>query len=211
MKIPYNQIVKFVVDTCAKHNIDDSHGLKHCMDVLNYSQKIFNHEQSINNIKYDYNYEKIIYTSAMLHDMCDNKYMDDDDGLYTIKKFLNNDLKYEKKEIDVIGDIIDTMSYSKVKKNGFPDLKEYQLPYNIVREADLLTAYDIDRCIAYGINRRNMTYEESFIEARKLYNIRMGRHIEDNLLTTEFAKNEGLKLDKINRERICEIETLLQI
>ena len=211
MKIPYNQIVKFVVDTCAKHNIDDSHGLKHCMDVLNYSQKIFNHEKSINNIKYDYNYEKIIYTSAMLHDMCDNKYMDDDDGLYTIKKFLNNDLKYEKKEIDVIGDIIDTMSYSKVKKNGFPDLKEYQLPYNIVREADLLTAYDIDRCIAYGINRRNMTYEESFIEARKLYNIRMGRHIEDNLLTTEFARNEGLKLDKINRQRICEIETLLQV
>ena len=209
--IPFNQIFKFVVDTCAKHSIDDSHGLKHSMDVLNYSQKIFNNEKILNNIVYDYPYEKIIYTSAILHDMCDNKYMDDDDGLYNIKKFLRNDLEYKETEIDVIGKIINTMSYSKVKKYGFPDLKEYQLPYHIVREADLLTAYDIDRCIAYGINRRNMTYEESFCEARKLYNVRMGKHIEDKLLTTQFALEEGKILDIVNRNRINEIESILQI
>jgi len=211
MMIPFNQIFKFVIETCAKHNIDDSHGLKHSMDVLNYSQKIFNKEKCLNNIVHDYPYEKIIFTSAILHDMCDNKYMDDDDGLYNIKKFLKHDLNYQDNEINIIGKIIDTMSYSKVKKNGFPDLKEYQLPYHIVREADLLTAYDIDRCIAYGINKRNMTYEESFCEARKLYNVRMGKHIEDNLLTTEFALEEGKFLDVINRKRIKEIESLFKI
>ena len=209
--IPFNQIFKFVVDTCAKHSIDDSHGLKHSMDVLNYSQKIFNNEKILNNIVYDYPYEKIIYTSAILHDMCDNKYMDDDDGLYNIKKFLRNDLDYKETEIDIIGKIINTMSYSKVKKYGFPNLKEYQLPYHIVREADLLTAYDIDRCIAYGINKRNMTYEESFCEARKLYNIRMGKHIDDNLLTTQFALEEGKILDVVNRNRIKEIEIALGV
>ena len=209
--IPFNEIFKFVVDTCAQHNIDDSHGLKHSMDVLNYSQKIFNKEKVLNNIVFDYPYEKIIYTSAILHDMCDNKYMDDDDGLYNIKKFLKKDLDYKENEIDVIGKIINTMSYSKVKKYGFPDLQEYQLPYNIVREADLLAAYDIDRCIAYGVNKRNMTYTESFCEARKLYNIRMGKHIEDNLFTTNFALEEGKVLDVINRKRIAEIEYVLKI
>ena len=41
------------------------------------------------------------------------------------------------------------MSYSKVNKNGFPELGNYQLCYNIVREADLLASYNIDRCIIY--------------------------------------------------------------
>ena len=34
-------------------------------------------------------------------------------------------------------------------KNGFPDMGEYQTAYNIVREADLLCAYDFDRCMIY--------------------------------------------------------------
>ena len=208
--IPFNQIFKFVVETCNKHNIDDSHGLKHSMDVLNYSQKIYNDEVKKNKVVFDYDCEKIIYTSAILHDMCDNKYMDDDDGLYNIKKFLKNDLSYKDPDIQAISSIINTMSYSKVKKNGFPNLEKYQLPYNIVREADLLTAYDIDRCIAYGINKRNMTYEESFGEAKKLYSIRMSKHIEDNLLTTRFALNEGKRLDLINRDRIKEIENIIR-
>ena len=56
--------------------------------------------------------------------------------------------------MDVIGDIIGSMSYSKVKKNGFPELGDYQTEYNIVREADLLAAYDIDRAIIYRIKER---------------------------------------------------------
>ena len=47
-------------------------------------------------------------------------------------------------KLDIIFQIITTMSYSTVKKNGFPSLNEYQLAYHIVREADLLAAYDID-------------------------------------------------------------------
>jgi hypothetical protein len=56
-----------------------------------------------------------------------------------------------------------------------------------------------------------MTYEESFCEARKLYNVRMGKHIEDKLLTTQFALEEGKILDIVNRNRINEIESILQI
>ena len=177
------------------------------MDVFNYAHKIFEVEK-INHCEI-IGQERIIYTAALLHDMCDDKYTDVEQGLQEIKGLLTTN-NYAINEIDIINTIISTMSYSKVKKNGFPDLKEYQLPYHIVREADLLTAYDLDRCIAYGINKRNMTYEESFCEARKLYTVRMGKHIEDNLLTTEFALEEGKILDVINRKRIEEIESLLK-
>ena len=207
--IPFNQIFKFVVDTCAKHNIDDSHGLKHSMDVLNYSQKIFNNEKILNNVVYDYPYEKIIYTSAILHDMCDNKYMDDDDGLYNIKKFLRNDLEYKETEIDVIGKIINTMSYSKVKKYGFPDLKEFQLPYHIVREADLLTAYDIDRCIVFNMNRFNVDYTQSINDACNLYDVRMRKHIEDNLFVTPSGLNIAKELESDANLRYAELKKIL--
>ena len=70
-----------------------------------------------------------------------------------------NDLNYKKEKIDVIGDIIGTMSYSKIKKNGFPDLGEYQNEFNVVREADLLAAYDIDRAIIYNMTKSNNDFE----------------------------------------------------
>ena len=74
MLIPYNLIYQFIVNRCMKLNIDESHAVKHSMDVLKYSQKIFEQEKLLYpEIK---NHEKIIYTSSMLHDMCDNKYMD---------------------------------------------------------------------------------------------------------------------------------------
>ena len=42
------------------------------------------------------------------------------------------------------------MSYSKVKVHGYPELGDYQLAYHIVRESDLLTAYNIPRSIVYN-------------------------------------------------------------
>jgi len=64
-------------------------------------------------------------------------------------------------DLEIIGKIIGTMSYSKVKANGYPELGEYQLAYHIVREADLLAAYDIDRCIIYTMYRDNCEYNKA--------------------------------------------------
>ena len=54
--------------------IDESHGIKHSMDVLNYAHNIYKNE--INNYPIIKKHERIIYISAIIHDMCDKKYCD---------------------------------------------------------------------------------------------------------------------------------------
>jgi HD superfamily phosphodiesterase len=206
MLIPYKLIYNFILDRCITLSIDESHAVKHSMDVLKYTQKIYNEELLLfPELKKQ---KKIMYTSAMLHDMCDSKYMDVDKGLNDIKEFIET-INYDKKEIDIILKIIGTMSYSKVKKNGFPDLKEYQKSYHIVREADLLCGYDVERCIVFGMIGKNMDYDESVIATKELYNIRMAKQIEDNLFTTQFGLKEAKKLDKENKIRLEELNDLI--
>lgn len=207
MLIPYNLIYNFIVKRCVKLNIDESHAVKHSMDVLKYSQKILNEETK----KYPELSckETIIYTSAMLHDMCDGKYMDETKGLLEIKKFIDS-LNYNEDDTSVILKIINTMSYSKVKKNGFPNLYENQQLYHIVREADLLAGYDVERCIVYGIIGRDMEYIESFKATKELYATRMATQIKDNLFTTTFGLEEAKRLDNENRERLNELDDLLR-
>ena len=136
----------YVINTNKLYSIDESHALGHSMDVFYYANQIYENEvikkPSLNLHK------NIIDMSAILHDTCDKKYMDEKTGLNNIKKFL--DFTVSNEETDVILNIISKMSYSTVKKNGFPDIGEYQLAYNIVREADLLSAYDID-CIMASV------------------------------------------------------------
>ena len=96
------------------------------------------------------------------------------------------------------------MSYSKVKKNGFPDLGKYQMAYHIVREADLLAAYDIDRCIIYQMEKFNTNFTEAFSDAKNLFEVRVLKHFDDNLFVTNYAKNLGKilhekALQQINR------------
>ncbi len=172
------------------------------MDILRITKNIFDEEV----IKYDYlqNKEHIVYTSALLHDMCDDKYMKPDEGINNIRTFLV-DSKYLENDIDIILRIMNTMSYSKVKKNGFPFTEEdneiFKKMYHIVREADLLCAYEVERCIIYDQFARNNAFTTSYKKAYDLFQIRMFRHYDDNLFTTSYALREGRKMhiDAINR------------
>ena len=206
MRTQYNVIFNFIRHTCDKFAIDDSHGLKHSMDVFKYSQRILKNEVVEN--PHIQKYERIIYTSALLHDMCDNKYMDEDEGLIRIRTFITTDLEYSPAEIDAICNIISTMSYSKVKKNGFPSMGEFQPAYHIVRESDLLTAYDIDRCIVFNMNRYEIDYIQSITDACNLYDVRMKKHIDDNLFTTKTGLEIAKKLVVDSDERVIELNEI---
>lgn len=207
MKIPFKTLYDFVKVTCSKFCIDETHAIRHSMDVCNYANLIFLQESPIYpHLKAQ---QRIIYTSAIIHDMCDSKYMKQEEGIPYIKNFLDKQDDYQDSEKDAIINIISTMSYSKVKKNGFPDLGIYQQAYHIVRESDLLCGYDFDRCLIYGLINQHLDYETGFLRAKELYSQRMAKQIEDNLFTTAFAQQEAIKLDKINRKRIMEIEQML--
>lgn len=196
-----NQLFKFVIRTSALYNIDESHALKHSMDVYQYANTIF-HQEVINK-PYLMKQKLIIDSCAILHDMCDNKYVDETIGIKNINDFLINKLQQD--EIYIINQIIQTMSYSKVKKNGYPIIPKYQDAYHIVRQADLLAAYDIDRAIIYGMMVKDQTYEESLSESIQLFDKRVLQHITDNLFYHESAIEIGKKLHQEAELKIAEL------
>ncbi len=207
------KLFNYVLLTVSKYNIDESHGLSHAMEVLMCANKIYNIEVANKpNIKH---HEKIIYVSSILHDMCDKKYMDQKQGIDDINNFIMS-LKDEHdiniitdSEKEVINKIITTMSYSYVKQDGFPNLGEYQTAYNIVREADLLCAYDFDRCMIYQMYKKNFSLEEAFLDAVKLFDVRMFKHYDDGLLLTEYAKNNYKMLEHSSKLQISQWNKLI--
>jgi hypothetical protein len=201
------KLFAFIIFIVKKLNIDESHGLLHSMQVLNYAHEIY--ESEIKNNSYINKYENIIYISAILHDMCDKKYIKEEDGIKEIEIFLNEEIC--KEDCDIIKTIITTMSYSTVKKNGFPILYEIQLPYHIVREADLLASLDFDRCMAYKMLKMNGNIYESFYEAIKLFNERMYKHKLDNLYITKYAKDKDIILQYEAQQRINNWKKILKI
>ena len=188
----FTKLFQYVLLTSNKYKIDESHSLSHSMNVLTNAYNIFQYESIKTPILK--NYEKIICVSAILHDMCDKKYMDEDEGIEDISKFLEDKITIP--EIDITKRIITTMSYSTVKKNGFPDLGIYQLAYHIVREADLLAAYDIDRTIIYSMYKENLDYYNSIKRTIELFKDRILKYRSDDLFITNFSEEESLKLHK---------------
>lgn len=193
---------------CIKYKIDESHGMKHALDVYKHCMKNVMSES----IQYPdlLNQQPIIYTAALLHDTCDKKYMDENEGIQEISEFLTNTKSYNNIEKNVIVEIIQTMSYSKVKKNGFPNLGEYQMAYHIVREADLLAAYDFDRGLIYTMHNYDVDYKTAFYMAKELYEKRMAKHVEDKLITTEYGINQASFLLNENMKNIHNIESMLK-
>jgi len=192
-----NHLFDFVVLTSKEFNIDESHAVKHSMDVYHFSNEIFRSEVVKN--PYLDNHKKIIDICSILHDMCDKKYMDEKNGLDRISHYIK-DITTEK-ERDICLNIISTMSYSTIKKNGFPKLDEYQLAYNIVRESDLLASYDFDRCIIYQMLKNDKKYDESFDDAKNVFEKRVFKYREDKLFTTDYAllQSRVLHFDAIKR------------
>ena len=179
-----NDLFNFILLTSRKYKIDESHDISHSMNVLHYAHNIFETQIQINPTILAH--KNVIYLSAALHDMCDKKYMDEAHGIKAVNKHLDNITT--KEENMAITQIIRTMSYSKVKKDGFPDLGIYQSAYHIVREADLLSAYDFDRAIIYDMNVNCKNFEDSFEHAETLFENRVFKHNSDGLFTTEYAK-----------------------
>ena len=203
----FNYLFNFVIFTSRLFNIDESHSLKHSMDVFYLSNKIY--ESELGNSSYLINHKNIIDTVSILHDMCDKKYMDEKEGIKRITNYLDG--KLPQKDIDISIKIMSTMSYSTIKKYGFPDLGEYQLAYNIVREADLLASYDFDRCIMYQMLKNNEPYDRSFNDALNIFDNRVFKYNDDKLFTTKYAQNLSKNLHNKALKRISSLNKILNI
>jgi len=181
----FDKIIQFILYMTSKYKIDDSHGISHSFDILHHTYELYREECEKNPELQ--NQEKIIYISALLHDVCDKKYMNEEQGMNEIIEFLS-ERDLDSNEITIIRRIIETMSYSKVIKNGFPDLGEYQLAYHIVRESDLLCAYNVDRCIIFHLHNQTKNIEQAILNAETLFQERVFKHQENGLILLNYSK-----------------------
>jgi len=182
-------LIQFVKLTSVKHNIDESHSLGHSLNVLNHAHDIFTN--SLEKYPFIREQEPIIYASSILHDMCDKKYIDVEEGIRDIHTFFHDRMSTD--DLMVVKNIITTMSYSHVKQNGYPQLGRYQMAYHIVREADLLSAYDMNRAIIYVLNS-NLTVEASIQDSYTLFENRVLKYIENGLFITDYSKKRSAEL-----------------
>ena len=203
--VSFNDLFSFVLMISSKYNIDSSHSEKHSMDVLHFADE--NYRSQLEVYPFLEKQKNVIYTASILHDMCDKKYMKQDEGIKEIENFLKYSLK--PKELQYTKEIIETMSYSTVKKNGFPDLGEFQMAYHVVREADLLSSYDFDRSIIYHMNKGN-NITTSYINALELFNNRVFNYNNDKLLLSDYAQHKSLSLSSYAIKRILSWNKILK-
>ena len=190
-----------VVALSAKYDIDESHGLSHSVDVLTFAEQIFASE-----LVKDPSLASqapVIFAAAVLHDMCDKKYMREEDGIADIRLFMTGGGELlDASSMAVVEQIICTMSYSTVKRQGFPDLGAHQLAYHIVREADLLAAYDFDRCVVFGMLREKLSYRAARVKAKALFASRVMTYLNDGLFLTDYARQRARELAAAARHHL---------
>ena len=107
-----NHAFTYVINTSKTYNIDESHALKHSMDVFHTTNKIYN--SVVQKFPYIETQKEIIYSAAILHDMCDKKYMSQEKGIDNMKKYMSKLMT--ETDLEISSKIISTMSYSTVKK-----------------------------------------------------------------------------------------------
>ena len=151
----------------------------------------------------------MIYVSAALHDMCDKKYMNEKEGVDDILSFLEN--KLPAKDISDVSQIITTMSYSKVKRIGFPQLGVLQQSYHIVREADLLAAYDFDRSMIFHMRKSKGDITDAFHNAESIFKERILQQRADQLFFSKFAKRESVPLHYQSMQRMTQWRQLVEL
>jgi hypothetical protein len=172
---------EFISKMCIDYNIDDSHGLQHAQDCVVWVCVLQENLTS----------DEIIVAiySAALHDMCDKKYMDVSIGLGIIHQWLITQ-ELEPCHIQAILNIISTMSYTKLKSQMvndvivFPDHGIYNNVYHIVRHADLLDAYKVNRCMLYQQRLQpTISTQECVKCVRKLFDERVFKYVSDGWIT----------------------------
>lgn len=203
----FSKLFHFVILTSSKYSIDESHSLKHSMEVLQFAHKIYEREVTKNVLLETQ--ERIIYTAAIVHDMCDKKYMNEKKAIRELGDLLEPDLS--DLEVTIVKEIVSTMSYSKVKANGFPHLGPYLGAYHVVREADLLAAYDFDRCMIYQMHATDADIYAAFDNANELFENRVFKHNDHGLFLTDYAKEASLGLHEQAIQRIGSWRRVLRV
>jgi HD superfamily phosphodiesterase len=152
----FSNAYAFCASVCRMQKIDASHDEKHMERVAKMTERL----NELCGKPVSQEEKDVMILAAFTHDLCDHKYTDVSAGLEVIDRWLERQPISEEQRRAVCR-IISTMSYSKVKAYGYPtDLGRWELAYHHTRIADLIDAYDIERCYLYQ-SHKYPTMEET--------------------------------------------------
>jgi len=169
----------FIEDMCKRHNIDESHGIKHAKGTMLRAHQLISMMPEM-----DQDERRMALFAAALHDMCDHKYTDVKESSKEIRYWLIW-RGWINEDADALIKIITTMSYSKLKDNfangqGYPDHGKWQMAYHVARHADLLEAYVVARCILYDRHKYpERTEDQHWLRAEELFKTRVFTYVTD--------------------------------
>ena len=170
-------VYAFVEQMCSKYGIDESHGVNHAKDCVQFAIQLLDDTISEDQ-------RTVILYAAAVHDTVDKKYVPIEKATNEVRTFFES-LRLEPELIQAILNIITTMSYSYLTKRkseglSFPDHGIWQHAYHIVRHADLLCAYRVERCFQYQNHIMPGRPEaDSWVAVKKIFDIRVFKYISD--------------------------------
>lgn len=206
---PFYSSYNFAKQLSVAGHIDNSHNHEHSKEVLFWSIEIIERLPfQLSKLELD-----MVSQCSLLHDFMDSKYTNFSNEIRTHLMSY-----YTKEHVDIMMDIMNTMSYSKIVSPNnevcYPDwvsMSPFSNVFHITREADLLSSYNIARMIEFRIYNKNYriplhTEESIKKEVKELYFERMDKLIERNLfvhkstipLAKSLAEISKLKLGLID-------------
>ena len=175
-----------------KYNIDSSHNHIHSKEVANYCLQILKCEKNIH-----LKDKKIALLGSLFHDTIDSKYIKGEDTEVILKNLLEKVVPDEEETIKQVILFSKYISYSKtVEKNKDGSLR-FVLPeplqhfenlqaYHVMRNADLLSSYNLQRTLVYR-SHKNKTKDPELLtkEMMRLYFSRMYLLRKNHILSLE--------------------------
>jgi hypothetical protein len=191
--------------------IDDSHNEVHSREVVHHYLQI---NQSLENKKM----HQCAILGSMLHDMMDRKYVSEEQGLKDIIAFLSKE-KVDEKIIHALHEFLPTISYSKTVHQNHDGTLILAIPerikrhpyyrcYEAIRTSDLIASYNLQRTLLYDLKKgdhRHSSIMDMYDHARSLYESRMDRLIQDNIIP-ENAHSYASSLHEKSRKILFGLE-----
>ena len=199
------------------YSYDVSHGIQHAMDVSKYAKNILDFESSSfdKESKQKKEMKEMAIVCSLLHDTIDKKYSPEtvENRIHRVQKFLRQDLSYSPETVFHIMRVLQTMSYSRTVQNCsvfLPPLwtfydddhekQKWVSIYHAVRQADLLTSYDVERMLSYKyyqIEQFEKSMDFIIEDTKNMYETRVMSLTEiPNLFPSVWAFHEAKRLSK---------------
>jgi len=214
----FNILFAFAMRRFNEMHVDESHHIGHSMQVLHHANRILAEEMKIHPRMQPLlaSQTLVIFAAAVTHDTLDHKYCKDtsmqETSLHQLHDLLTHNLSMDANDVDATLHIIDGMSFSKCRQVGYPkNLGTYTVAFHVVREADLLAAYDIDRAMLYHLHtQKGSTLAEAYVSAKRVFLDRIAKQYRDGWLQTHYAKRVAPTLHRRSVMRLLHWRRMLR-